>query len=135
MTVVELVAAYWRFVKRHYVKGGNATSEQYAIAAALRPLKAIYGHTRAADLGPLGLKTVRDRMVSEHGWARGTVNDNVSRIRRNVQMGGQRAAYSRIGLAFARNGRWTSQGQDRRPAKPRGSARWPMPWSMPRCRF
>jgi integrase len=87
ITVVELVAAYFRFVKRHYVKDGLATSEQDAIAAAVRPLKALYGHTSAIEFGPLGLKTVRDRMVSEHGWSRGTVNDNVSRIRRMFKWG------------------------------------------------
>jgi hypothetical protein len=63
--VVELAAAYWRFVKRHYVKDGNATSEQDAIAAALRPRKALDGHTPAAEFGPLGLKTVRDRIVGQ----------------------------------------------------------------------
>lgn len=87
ITVVELIAAYRRFTKRHYVKDGRATSEQDAIAAALRPLKALYGHTSAIEFGPLGLKTVRDRMVTEHGWSRGVVNASVGRIRRMFKWG------------------------------------------------
>jgi integrase len=87
ITVVELAAAYWRFVRRHYVKDGRPSSEQHAIAAALRPLKALYGHTNAAEFGPLGLKTVRDRMVTECKWSRGVVNANVGRVRRMFKWG------------------------------------------------
>lgn len=87
ITVVELIAAYFRFVRGHYVKAGAATSEQDTIAAAVRPLKALYGHTPAAEFGPLGLKTVRDRMVKEHQWSRNMVNVSVGRIRRMFKWG------------------------------------------------
>ena len=82
ITVVELAAAYWRFVRRHYVKDGKPSTEQHAIAAALRPLKALYGHTKASEFGPLGLKSVRNRMVIDCKWSRGVVNANVGRVRR-----------------------------------------------------
>jgi integrase len=80
LTVTELAAAYWRFAKAYYVKDGRPTGTA-GIRIALRFLKRSYGHTVAADFGPLALKALQDRMV-EAGQSRRYVNDNVDRIRR-----------------------------------------------------
>ena len=52
VTVVELVAAYWEYVKTYYVKDGKPTSEQTSIRIALRPLKELYGHEFCRHLAP-----------------------------------------------------------------------------------
>src|SRR5262249_28521245 len=48
---------------------------------ALRILKQLYGHTAAAEFGPLALKACRAEMVKK-GWARTYVNAQVDRLRR-----------------------------------------------------
>jgi hypothetical protein len=64
LTVNELLLAYYRHAKAHYVKDGKPTSEVSSIKGALRFVKRLDGHTRAADFGPLGLKAVREAMVT-----------------------------------------------------------------------
>jgi integrase len=104
--MVELIALYWRHAQTYYVKGGRPTSEQATIRQALRPVKKLYGHTRAEDFGPLALRAVRDAMLVQpitrkfkeldlatgkkkivervvgNGWCRGYINKQVNRIRR-----------------------------------------------------
>jgi integrase len=63
LTVNELLAAYWDFVKGYYVKEGEPTSEQDTTRQALRFVKQLYGHTLATEFGPLALKTVRQAMI------------------------------------------------------------------------
>ena len=53
LTVSELLAAYWRHAEGYYVKDGQPTSQLHCIRAAFRPLKRLYGHTQAADFGPI----------------------------------------------------------------------------------
>ena len=48
---------------------------------ALRPLRKLYGNTPAAELGPKGLKAVRQQMVSQ-SLSRGLINRRVGRIKR-----------------------------------------------------
>jgi integrase len=80
--VNELILAYWRHVEQHYRRpDGTPTSEQNEYRLVLRAVKAAYGHTAAADFGPLALKAVRHRMV-ESGLCRGVVNQRVGRIKR-----------------------------------------------------
>jgi len=81
VTLVELIAAYWRHVESYYRKDGKPTSEVSSIRDALRQLKDLYGHTPAAEFGPLRLKTVRDRMI-QRGWVRGSINRHIHRIKR-----------------------------------------------------
>jgi integrase len=80
ITIVELMAAYNRHIEAYYLKDGQPTSEISSFRLALRPLKELYGRTRAADFGPLALKSVRDRMLGL-GWCRTVVNRNVLRVR------------------------------------------------------
>jgi len=81
LTVVELMARYRHHVRQHYVKAGKPTGEQGAIRSALRFIRELYGNTPAAEFSPIGLKATRARMI-DAGLARGTINQNVGRIRR-----------------------------------------------------
>ena len=78
---MELIAHFWRFAKRHYVKNGRPTDEQASIKSAMRFVKELYEKTPAAQFGPLALKAVRQKMI-DAGWCRTTINSAVGRIRR-----------------------------------------------------
>jgi hypothetical protein len=52
---------------------GSPTGEADNYRDALRPRKALYGHTAARDFGPLALRAVREEMVKS-GLSRGVVN-------------------------------------------------------------
>ena len=80
LTVIELLAKYWRFAQRHYCRDGQQARSLDNIRDALRPLRNLYGHTRAADFGPLALKAVRQSMVAD-GLARKTVNNRVGMVK------------------------------------------------------
>lgn len=74
ITVTELIAAYWRHAQDYYVRAdGSPSGEADNLRGAMRPLNRLYGSTRAADFGPLGLKTVRQEMI-ETGWCRTHIN-------------------------------------------------------------
>ena len=81
LTITELVATYWDFAERHYVKSGRQTEELACLRAALRPMVNLFGPTFASEFGPKKLATVRESMI-EAGLARGTINKHCSRIRR-----------------------------------------------------
>jgi integrase len=81
LKITELIAAYWKFAERHYVKRGVPTAEQDCIRSALRHLRRLYGHTPATKLGPVALKAVRQAMI-DAGMCRSTINKHVGRIRR-----------------------------------------------------
>jgi len=80
MTVAELLVEFWGHAEAHYRKNGKPTSEQHNFRAAIRPPRRLYGEFPVGDFGPKALATVRQEMV-ELGWARKSVNQNVSRIR------------------------------------------------------
>ena len=86
VTAVELVAAYWEYVKTYYVKDGKPTSEQTSIRIALRPLKELYGHEFCRHFGPLALEAVRKKMIDD-GITRKRINQHVGRIRRMFKWG------------------------------------------------
>ena len=81
LTVIEMLAAYWKHVRVYYVdKAGEPTSEQNTIKNALRPVKTLYGSTAAEDFGPRCLVVVRDEMIRK-GLARRHINKQISRVR------------------------------------------------------
>jgi integrase len=92
MTVEELIGRYWEWVKGYYRHAdGTPTKEVDGFLYSLRPLKFLYGPTKANTFGPLALKAVRDLMVKgyEHpkfetqaGLCRSLINQRVKRIRR-----------------------------------------------------
>lgn len=82
ITVKEVVARYWRFAQRYYVcPDGRPTGEVNNIRQALRPLKELYGHSKAVDFGPLTLRAVRQRMI-DVGWCRTNINRMIDRLKR-----------------------------------------------------
>lgn len=87
LTIIELVALYWKFAEGYYVQpDGTHTGEISALRVALRPLKALYGHAGAAAFGPRALCTVRHRMIGL-GWCRKSINVHVGRIKRVFRWG------------------------------------------------
>ena len=81
VTVNELILAFLTWAKGYYPDRRDTTSDYTCLRDALRPVRAGYGHTRAADFGPLSLKAVMKAMA-DAGLARTLVNARVSRIRR-----------------------------------------------------
>jgi hypothetical protein len=81
LTITELCAAYWRFAKQYYRKGGKGTSELDNVKYALRPLKELYGRTQVEDFGPLALKALQVRMI-EDSLSRGVINSRIGKIKR-----------------------------------------------------
>jgi integrase len=80
--VAEVILAYWRHVEGYYRgPGGTPTSEANNIKLALRPLRQLYGHTRAADFDSLALEAVRGQMVRD-GHCRNRVNRDLPRVKR-----------------------------------------------------
>jgi integrase len=92
LTINQLALAFLRHADQHYRRpDGTPTSEAFEFKMSLRPLVHLYGHTPAADFGPLVLKAVRKLMVEgyEHpkygpqtALSRGVVNHRTNRIRR-----------------------------------------------------
>ena len=76
-TIDELLLDYWaRRVEPYYRKDGRPTSEQGNIRQTLRFLRRLYGHTPAADFGPLSLKAVRQAMIRANHCRR-LINKNI----------------------------------------------------------
>jgi integrase len=78
LTMAELLVRYMAFAKGYYLPPSR---EIEGITLALRPLKDQYGHTPAAEFGPLSLRAVRDGWVRA-GLARRHINSRVGKIRR-----------------------------------------------------
>src|SRR5262245_51744778 len=86
-TVNELLLAFWRHAEEHYRHpDGTPTGELDNLRHALRPLRRLYGHTRAKEFGPLALRAVREDMI-QTGLCRTVVNARVNRIRRVFRWG------------------------------------------------
>jgi integrase len=78
LTVAELLVRYMEFARGYYLPPSR---ELEGITLALRPLKDRYGHTLAAEFGPLSLRAVRDGWVRD-GLAREHINARVGKLRR-----------------------------------------------------
>lgn len=81
LSMVELLAAYWRHCKGYYVKHGEPTQEQAAYRKIIRELRQLYGDLPVADFGPKCLKALRQLWIGKN-HKRGTINDNIDRVRR-----------------------------------------------------
>ncbi len=82
ITVNELISKFWDYAKLHYRRpDGSSTNEPENIRLALRPVKSMYGSSKATEFGPRALKAVRQDMI-ERGGSRGYINKHVSRIKR-----------------------------------------------------
>ncbi len=100
LSVAELVLTFFAHVEKHHRHpDGTPTSEVDQYRLSLKPLRILYGHTRAADFGPLALKAVRQTLI-DGSWmsakekaarqernckiecSRGVVNQRIGRIKR-----------------------------------------------------
>jgi integrase len=82
-TVNEILLAFWRHAEQHYrASDGTPTGELDNLRAALRPLKALYGHTPARDFGPACLEAIQADLICRRSVCRTTINARVNRIRR-----------------------------------------------------
>ena len=79
VSVVEVLAKYWRFAKGYYVKNGKPTTELAAMKAVMRPIRRLYGKQPVSEFGPLALKAICEQWIRA-GHARGTINRNKQRI-------------------------------------------------------
>lgn len=80
-TVAEVLLAFMTHAQAHYRGADGApTSEFREHGRSILHLEQLYGHTPAAEFGPLALKAVRAAMVAAK-WSRKTVNKRVSRVR------------------------------------------------------
>jgi integrase len=87
LTVIELSAAFMRHARSYYRRpDGSHTGEVANYQTLIGRLRALYGRTRAADFGPLALKTVRQQLV-DAGLARATINQAINRIRHMFKWG------------------------------------------------
>lgn len=92
ITITELIARYWPWVRSYYRRSdGTETQEVNGFLYSLRPLNHLYGPTLGRDFGPLALRAVRDLMIKGYhhpkygvqpALSRGIINQRVKRIRR-----------------------------------------------------
>ncbi len=82
LTIADVILRYWRFAESCYVKDGKPTHELTDMKYALRPLRKLYGNTRASLFGPLALKAVRQHMIDGEKLSRRVINQRVNRIKR-----------------------------------------------------
>jgi len=81
ITVVELLARFWKHAKTYYRKlDGTPTSELDAYDRLIRLIRKHYGHSKAAEFGPRALKALRQIMI-RRGNCRKSINKNVGRIK------------------------------------------------------
>ena len=81
LTIVELLARYWKHAKQYYRKDGRPTGELDNVRYALRPLRERYGHTLVCDFGPLAIKALQAHMI-QNGLSRKVINSRIGKIRR-----------------------------------------------------
>jgi integrase len=79
LTVNELLVEYLKFADLYYIKNGQPTKEPEDIRYAVRPLRQLYGHTLAAEFGPLRLKAIRQHMV-DAGLCRTETNKRIGKL-------------------------------------------------------
>jgi integrase len=80
ISINELLLAFWQHAQQHYRhEDGTQTSELVNLRYSFRPLKELYGTLPAAELSPLKLKAVRQRML-DAGLCRTLINQRTGHI-------------------------------------------------------
>jgi hypothetical protein len=73
ITIAEVIAAYWKHCKRHYLTPtGKPSSTQQNIKYLLKPLRKLYGDVGVGQFGPLAFKAAIRQFVE--GRSRRTGN-------------------------------------------------------------
>jgi len=80
--VSEVILGFYRHAEQHYRHAdGTPTSELADYRLSLRPLRAMYGATPAAEFGPRKLAAVRESMI-RGGLSRKVINQRIDRLKR-----------------------------------------------------
>ncbi len=80
ITVVEVLAQFWKHAQVHYRRDGIATGTADNFKPVISQLRTMYGKLPAIDFGPSKLKALRQRLIQED-QSRRYINDNISRIK------------------------------------------------------
>jgi integrase len=86
LTVNELAVEYLKFADEYYLKNGQPSKEPEDIGYAIRPLRQLYGHTLAAEFGPIRLKAVRRAMIDAN-LCRNEINKRIGKLIRMFKWG------------------------------------------------
>jgi len=81
LSINEVLLDYVEFARAYYTKDGRPNKEYDLLRYAMRPLKALFGHSLAANFGPRDLKTIQQQLI-EKGLSRSYINGQVNRIKR-----------------------------------------------------
>jgi integrase len=82
VSINEVMLAYVQFAETYYKDAeGCPTREVESMKLAFRPLKAMHGHSLAADFGPKSLEAVQTAMI-ESKLARRVINQRIGYIKR-----------------------------------------------------
>jgi integrase len=82
LTVAELILAFWSHAEKYYsCADGTPSLELDSFRLSLKPLRHLYGHVKASEIGPLALKAVRQKMI-EDDLSRKVINQRIGRIKR-----------------------------------------------------
>src|SRR5688572_25985579 len=80
-TVSELVLAFWKHAQAYYRRADRTQTKEVGLyKLALKPLRQLYGGTRAAEFGPRCLKCVVHHMI-DLKWCRTSINKHAARIK------------------------------------------------------
>jgi integrase len=81
-TIDQILVLHHEFAKQHYRRPDGSVTDQVAeFTNAGKPLHKLYGHTPAADFGPLALETIR-RAYIDAGNCRTLINNRIGKIKR-----------------------------------------------------
>lgn len=81
LTVVQLIARFWRYAKSRYTSYGRRTGTHENYRPVLRLLRRRFGKEKVSRFGPLALQALREVMIQK-GNSRRYINDNIDRVRR-----------------------------------------------------
>jgi integrase len=83
-----LLVAFHEYAEERYRRSDGRPSAAVAeYRAAGRPLHQLYGHVPAANVGPLALKAVRQKLVEEGTCCRKTINARIGKLKRVFKWG------------------------------------------------
>jgi integrase len=80
--------AYLQYAQVRYVRNGRPTRELETMKYAFRPLRALYGHSAAANFGPCALKTIQGAMIQSQLRHR-VINQRIGYIKRLFKWGSE----------------------------------------------
>jgi hypothetical protein len=111
-TVVELLVLFARAIKKSHSK-----KDQENFVLAMRPLKALYGHTVINEFGPVALQAVRQQMIQRRASSEGDQPaDRPTPLR--LQVGRSQPARSRQRVDSSESSRgaalWAQRGKGNR---------------------